>query len=322
MLSNLRPSQSSSILQHMLDIRNGKNGEMWEHFRGAFGPTQVKQTEMYEEGVKGMRKTRDEAMEQADVEERETASEHCLQAVHLPCDCLTRGPIAISPTARARLQGVRSYSTRTSSSRLYSTATYPSLLRRSHSSRRSYSSTTQNTRPNEQEDSRDNDNQNQHGPEQPKAQTISQKLKELFTKYGRYAFVMYWVLSAADFSVAFLGVHLIGADKLLPIKDWVVVQWHKIRPPPEEEKSVLDRATETAEHVAHAVTDAVVTGKQAEEKKAQQGNSLLWAEAALAYTIHKIIFLPVRVGLTAAWTPKFVKWLTARGWVGKASGLS
>jgi hypothetical protein len=39
----------------------------------------------------------------------------------------------------------------------------------------------------------------------------------------------------------------------------------------------------------------------------------------LAYTIHKTLFLPVRVGLTAAWTPKLVKWLTLRGWIGKVS---
>ena len=36
----------------------------------------------------------------------------------------------------------------------------------------------------------------------------------------------------------------------------------------------------------------------------------------LAYTVHKTLFLPFRVGLTAAFTPKLVGWLTRRGWAG------
>lgn len=230
--------------------------------------------------------------------------------------------IAFAPAPRRRMQAVRSYSTSArrafaSTSLLTASSSTSAGRATRHERSRKYSSQSRTARPDEQDEFQSKENE----PEPPKAQTISQKLKELFTKYGRYAFVMYWVLSAIDFSVAFLGVHLIGADRLLPIKDWVVEQWHKIRPPPEEERGIIDTATETAEHVAHVVTDTVVSGKEAAERKASSGNSILWAEAALAYTIHKILFLPVRVGLTAAWTPKFVKWLTARGWVGKVRAI-
>jgi hypothetical protein len=38
----------------------------------------------------------------------------------------------------------------------------------------------------------------------------------------------------------------------------------------------------------------------------------------LAYTIHKTLFFPVRVGLTAGLTPKLVGWLSRRGWAGGA----
>lgn len=45
------------------------------------------------------------------------------------------------------------------------------------------------------------------------------------------------------------------------------------------------------------------------------------AEVVLAYTIHKTALLPLRAGLTVAWTPKLVGWMTRRGWVGKVSGF-
>lgn len=48
----------------------------------------------------------------------------------------------------------------------------------------------------------------------------------------------------------------------------------------------------------------------------QGGQEGLYATIVLAYTIHKTLFLPVRVGLTAALTPKLVGWLGRKGWVG------
>jgi len=44
----------------------------------------------------------------------------------------------------------------------------------------------------------------------------------------------------------------------------------------------------------------------------------LYAMILLAYTIHKTLFVPIRVGLTAALTPKLVGWLGRRGWAGGA----
>ena len=48
------------------------------------------------------------------------------------------------------------------------------------------------------------------------------------------------------------------------------------------------------------------------------GSEGIWAMVVLAYTIHKTLFLPVRVGLTAAVTPRLVGWLRSRGWAGSA----
>jgi len=48
------------------------------------------------------------------------------------------------------------------------------------------------------------------------------------------------------------------------------------------------------------------------------GREGLIAMVILAYTVHKTLFLPFRVGLTAVLTPKLVNWLTMRGWTGRA----
>lgn len=67
MLSNLRPEHSSPILQHIHDLENGNGGELWDHFRGAFGRTREEQVMIYDEGMQGMQRNEE------GVEERQTA---------------------------------------------------------------------------------------------------------------------------------------------------------------------------------------------------------------------------------------------------------
>jgi len=50
----------------------------------------------------------------------------------------------------------------------------------------------------------------------------------------------------------------------------------------------------------------------------QRGQEGLYAMLVLAYTVHKTLFFPVRIGFTAAFTPRIVNWLRARGWAGGA----
>jgi len=139
-------------------------------------------------------------------------------------------------------------------------------------------------------------------------------------KYGRHALGVYLFLSAIDFGVAFLGVHLVGAERLEKVKDVIMDKWRQYRPALETDNELIDDATDKAEKIAREILENAQSGKESNEApppKKRNGSTLLWAEAALAYTIHKTLFLPVRVGLTAAWTPKLVKWLTMRGWIGK-----
>lgn len=147
----------------------------------------------------------------------------------------------------------------------------------------------------------------------PPSPGIAGKLKDLMTKYGRHALAVYLALSAVDLGLTFLLVHLAGADKIEWVKDAVVAQWRSVRYGADAAQE-LKRLEEEEQRVKDAEEAQGGAGAGGKKKKA---NAMLWAEFALAYGIHKTLLLPVRVGATAAVTPKLVHWLTARGWVGK-----
>jgi len=106
------------------------------------------------------------------------------------------------------------------------------------------------------------------------------------------------VFSAVDFGVAFVGINLVGADHVSrlasTVKELVAGFIHS--KPPEPGRDELESTT----------------------RAGSGGQEGLYAMLVLAYTIHKTLFLPVRVGLTAAFTPRLVGWLRQRGWAGGA----
>lgn len=108
---------------------------------------------------------------------------------------------------------------------------------------------------------------------------------------------VYVVIGFVDFAVAFAGVHLLGADYVSSVaasaKAWLLGLLHSRPPEPGREE------------IEDASRSAVPGG--------QEG---LYAMLVLAWTVHKTLFLPVRIGATAAFTPRFVNWLRARGWAG------
>jgi N-terminal acetyltransferase 2 len=114
-------------------------------------------------------------------------------------------------------------------------------------------------------------------------------------KYGWYTLGVYFLLSVADFAVAFAGINLLGAEHVsrvaAQVKDSVTGLIYSR--PPDPGREPLERSSAT--HGRH------------------EG---LYAMIVLAYTIHKTLFLPVRIGLTAAFTPRLVGWLGKRGWHG------
>ncbi|KAI0949475.1 hypothetical protein AcW1_009079 [Taiwanofungus camphoratus] len=133
----------------------------------------------------------------------------------------------------------------------------------------------------------------------PPNASLSQRLKHLIKTYGWYALGVYVVLSALDFTVAFAGINVIGAEHVsrlaTSVKEYCTSLIHS--KPPEPGREEMDSIS------AHS------------NGGGQEG---LYAMLVLAYTVHKTLFLPVRVGLTAALTPKLVGWLGRRGWAGGA----
>ena len=135
--------------------------------------------------------------------------------------------------------------------------------------------------------------------ELPPGASFTERLKYLIKSYGWYALGVYLLLGAVDFSVAFAGINILGAEYVAQVAASVkeVVAGMIPHRPPEPGREEMDSAA------AHAGAG---------------GSEGLMAMLVLAYTIHKTLFLPVRVGLTAAVTPKLVHWLRARGWAGSA----
>ncbi|BEJ10761.1 hypothetical protein CspHIS471_0101830 [Cutaneotrichosporon sp. HIS471] len=125
---------------------------------------------------------------------------------------------------------------------------------------------------------------------------------------------MYLALSAVDFSVAFAVVHGVGVERIEPYTHQLVKWYRRLR-----HGEAGAEALEKADEARKAADEAEEVAEETIGKKdAWWWNKALWAEVALAYSIHKVGFLPIRAGLTVAWTPKVVNWLRARGWIGTA----
>jgi len=110
---------------------------------------------------------------------------------------------------------------------------------------------------------------------------------------------VYLLVGAVDFTVAFAAVNILGAEHVsrvaASIKEFFMsyIPARPTEPGREEMDSVVGHASAT-------------------------GHEGLYAMIVLAWTVHKTLFLPVRVGLTAGLTPRLVGWLRTRGWAGGA----
>ncbi|KAJ1304419.1 hypothetical protein OPQ81_005567 [Rhizoctonia solani] len=130
------------------------------------------------------------------------------------------------------------------------------------------------------------------------SQSLSARLKHLIKSYGWHALGVYMILSVVDFGVAFGLINFIGAAHVA-------------------------RITASAKaYLADHLPDVPLPWSRVEgpedvgRDRISGGDGSLYAMLVLAYTVHKTLFLPVRVGLTAALTPKLVGKLRQRGWAG------
>lgn len=132
----------------------------------------------------------------------------------------------------------------------------------------------------------------------PPNPSLSQRLKHLIKSYGWYALGVYLLVGVVDFTVSFAAINLFGAEHVSRVAATVkeaVGGFLPTRP--------VEPGREDMDSAAHGRTG---------------GSEGIWAMVVLAYTIHKTVFLPVRVGVTAAVTPRIVSWLRTRGWAGSA----
>jgi hypothetical protein len=138
-----------------------------------------------------------------------------------------------------------------------------------------------------------------HSPDAKEPLSLSQRLKTLVKTYGWYAFGVYFAVSVVDFAVAFAGINLLGAEYVSSLaasaKAWVFSLVYS-RPPEPGREEIDDMSRNVI----------------------QGGQEGLYAMLVLAYTVHKTLFFPIRIGFTAAFTPRLVNWLRAKGWAGGA----
>lgn len=197
----------------------------------------------------------------------------------------------------------------------------------------------------QQQNKQEQEQQGSAESEDPQKIPLTQKVKYLFRKYGWTTLVVYLGLSAVDFGLCFLVIYSVGADRVRSAEDWVLDKLHWKRRSDDKDKvegqkgaggNRVQRAVEGLQQRAHdyhakhvsgpeahpspAAADAIAHGAPTTEvvrveqemgqKKSKYGT--IATTAVLAYAIHKTLFLPVRVGITVAITPKVVRML--QGW--------
>jgi N-terminal acetyltransferase 2 len=144
-----------------------------------------------------------------------------------------------------------------------------------------------------------------HSQDLPPDASFSQKLKHLIKRYGFYAVGVYLLVGAVDLGLVFATINFVGAEK---VSHWVAIAKAHV-------KALWSSEPDHGGEVEEAANDAAAA--QSNPKSAGKSNEGIWAMAVLAYTIHKTLLLPFRVGVTATVTPGFVGWLTRRGWAGR-----
>lgn len=173
--------------------------------------------------------------------------------------------------------------------------------------------------------------------EPPKKATIRERLRFLTRRYGWWALGVYLLASLVDFSLVFVSIHLLGTEHIRELEDkfrnyigmgrreledhevavWPIPLGSGMTESPEgiSRENNAESAKVAAKRVQRQEDVAPNQGNKAtSSSSSSSGSGTLWTEALLAYTIHKTLLLPFRVGVTAAITPSFVKYMVKLGW--------
>lgn len=151
-------------------------------------------------------------------------------------------------------------------------------------------------------------------------------MRKLSREYGWSALGVYLLLSALDFPFCFLGVRLLGVERIGHYEhaiteaakdalDSVLPAAITTRKATDEGQSrdQVQGQTETEVLSVGAVCRGNVGAEQGRSKAHNTEEASIWTQLALAYALHKsLIFF--RVPLTAAVTPNVVKTFRRWGW--------
>jgi hypothetical protein len=170
--------------------------------------------------------------------------------------------------------------------------------------------------------------------EPPKKAGLRERLRFLSRRYGWWALAVYLLASLVDLSLVFAAIHMLGADHIRDLEDrcrkfigvgkrelgdgetavWPVPVGTGVSSDSDGNPTAnnAEAALLAAKRMEHQEIAPVQSKKSSSSSSG--GSGTLWTEAVLAYTIHKTLLLPFRVGVTAAITPSFVKYMVKLGW--------
>ncbi|CAD6576006.1 MAG: hypothetical protein CYPHOPRED_005847 [Cyphobasidiales sp. Tagirdzhanova-0007] len=160
-------------------------------------------------------------------------------------------------------------------------------------------------------------------PDSHSDSSLTGRLKTLTRRYGWATVAVYLLFSALDFSLVFFAINLVGADHVRQGQDYVLDTLVYGRPPSRTPAAPTTDNDHGHNH-GHGQPELAGNGilgflkdwrekhKLQQKEHAKDANRKpegggMWATAVLAYTIHKTLLLPLRIGATAAATPAIVK---------------
>ncbi|KAJ5949729.1 hypothetical protein N7454_001313 [Penicillium verhagenii] len=155
--------------------------------------------------------------------------------------------------------------------------------------------------------------------------SLSQRLRKLSREYGWAALGVYLTLSALDFPICFAAVRLLGVERIGHFEHVIVQSVKQTFPSIWPQKKAEDGSLVQAEEPNYEEASRFYLGPNPPLFTSMIMSSHdifsslgIWTQLALAYAIHKSVFIFVRVPLTAAVTPKVVQVLRSWGWnIGK-----
>ncbi|KAI9222101.1 hypothetical protein BC828DRAFT_379310 [Blastocladiella britannica] len=138
------------------------------------------------------------------------------------------------------------------------------------------------------------------------------RLRRLFKEYGRPALVVYMSISTVDLGLSFLVVKSgVDVEALVDTVKTTLTRWGvwTFAVDGDDEKELHDS-------IAAAEDEGGELGG-----RGKPGHASLWTTFLIAYAFHKLL-LPIRVPITAAITPGFVRVMRQWGWMKDASAVA